>query len=73
MTKTVFYAVNADGRGTLFSAPPVREEKFRIWVGNTCGILSSFLNYLKDEGFNLPRITFNDDPVTFKFTFADGE
>ena len=68
MTKTLYYAVNADGRGILFTERPERDDKLRIWCGNTNGYLSSVLQYLKDEGFDLPRIIYKDDPVLIKIT-----
>lgn len=61
---TVYYAVNKHGQGFVFADRPMRDEHFGTWVGKMVGCVAMFVSYLEtDAGFELPRITFSDDPV----------
>lgn len=68
MTITIYYAVNADGKGLLFTKEPQRHDGFKVWCGNTSGRLFYMLQYLKDSGFEFPDLTFKDEPVAIKIT-----
>jgi len=73
MTKTIFYAVNADGKEGLFATLPKRHEGFGVWCGNTSGRLYAMLTFWKDEGFPFPDLTFKDEPYPIQISFGHGE
>lgn len=61
---TVYYAVNKHGQGLIFADCPMRDEHFGTWVGRVVSSIAIFFIHLEtDAGFELPRITFSDDPV----------
>lgn len=62
MKKELFYAVNKDGRGNIFTSLPVRNEHFGIWEGAMVSCISGVVEIFAADGMNLPNITFKDDP-----------
>ena len=62
MKKELFYAVNKDGRGNIFTSLPVRNEHFGIWVGAMMPCFSGVVDVFASEGLSLPIVTYNNEP-----------
>ena len=63
MKKELWYAVNKDGRGNIFTSLPVRNEHFGIWEGSMESCFAGVVAVLEAEGLKLPNITSKDNPV----------
>lgn len=70
MNKTIYYAVNRDGREVFFISPPQRVERNGIWVGNIAPYISRTILIMVEEGFRLPEISWKNDPVALKLKLS---
>lgn len=64
----LFYAKNADGSDVFFTSLPERDDHFKIWVGESVGVLSSFASYAISNGIVLPRLRWEDNPIMIKIS-----
>lgn len=71
MNKTIYYAVNRDGKDVFFISPPERVERNGIWVGNIVPCISRTILIMVEEGFRLPEITWKNDPVALKLSISN--
>lgn len=62
VSKTLYYAVNKDGRGNIFTSQPVRNEHFGIWEGTMESCFSEVIEVFAADGLSLPNIKFADAP-----------
>ena len=72
MTKTIYYAVNGRGQGRVFTTKPERNIHWKLWEGEEVGFISMLVMDMEAEGFELPSITFKDEPVELKLTLEHG-
>ena len=72
MTIEIYYAVSKQGQGRIFTSMPVRLEDFGLWDGESNGRVSMFVLEMIDRGFELPCISWNDEPVLFKVSMSNG-
>jgi hypothetical protein len=63
MVKDIFYAVSRKGQGRIFTTMPKREERLGVWVGESVGCISMLVMMMASEGFQMPRLTWDDNPV----------
>lgn len=68
MKKELWYAVNKDGRGNIFTSLPVRNEHFGVWEGTMESCFSNVVESLAAEGLPLPNITYNIEPQKISLT-----
>lgn len=68
MTRKLWYAVNAKGQGRLFTTLPERNESFKIWVGESIGVISSVFMIFESEGLEVPDLKWKDDPVELELS-----
>ena len=68
MKKELWYAVNKDGRGNIFTSLPVRNEHFGIWEGTMMSCFSEMVEVFASEGLNLPNITYINEPLKLTLT-----
>jgi len=66
MTKTLYYAVSGSGQGCVFTGLPERNEHFRVWCGEQLACFSSLVMQMESEGFELPVLTWKDEPVAIE-------
>lgn len=65
MEMNIWYAVSKSGQGCVFVTQPERNDHRGIWEGTLMGCVTSLVMTMESEGFELPRIKWNDDPVRF--------
>ena len=63
MKKELWYAVNKDGRGNVFTSLPVRNDSFGIWEGAMESCFSGVVAVFVADGLNLPYITYKNEPI----------
>lgn len=68
MKKELWYAVNKDGRGNIFTSLPVRNEHFGFWEGTMMSCFSEMVDVFASEGLNLPNITYIKEPLKLTLT-----
>lgn len=62
--KILYYAVNGDGQGVLFTSYPIRDDKRKIWIGGMSGTYSSLVMEMEaEELMSLPVLKWSDNPV----------
>lgn len=67
----LFYAVNKSGQGKVFTSFPERDGHRNIWVGDMNVAVLCFVDCLETAyGFDLPDISWNDEPVRIKIKFG---
>lgn len=64
--KTLYFAVNRDGRWNVFTSLPERCDAFGAWVGDIETSYSDLLRTLESDGLALPTVTYKDDPVPIR-------
>lgn len=72
MEQTIWYAVNKRGQGLVFVSEPDRVEHFGTWKGNQVGCVSMLVMTMEAEGFELPVISWKDEPVKLKLKLEYG-
>ena len=70
MKKELYYAVNGNGRGCVFAEKPARNDHFKIWTGRIIGGCFQIVMLFESEGFQLPDISWNDEPVQLVLTLT---
>lgn len=73
MEKTLWYAVSGKGQGRIFTTYPVRDEHFRIWQAESVGCISTVVMLMESEGFDLPDMTWKDEPVKLTLSLDYGK
>lgn len=68
MVRKLWYAVSRKGQGRVFTSLPVREPRLGVWTGESVGCISMTVMVMESDGFRLPRITWDDEPVELKLT-----
>lgn len=66
MNRNLWYAVNGSGQGVVFTSRPERNDHFKIWCGEQQGCFSSLVMQMVSDGFELPVMTWKDEPVTIE-------
>lgn len=66
--KVLWYAVNGNGGGKLFTSKPERNDHFKIWVGEMNATYSMTVLMFESEGFQLPELKWSDEPVRLVLT-----
>ena len=66
----IFYAVNKSGFGCVFEEEPSRDTMHDAWVGQYNGIVTMVVARMESLGFELPRITWEDEPVKLKLSLS---
>ena len=64
----LWYAVSKTGQGRVFVTPPERNSHFGIWCGEMIGPVSAVIALFESEGFKMPDIKWEDDPVLMKIS-----
>ena len=72
MEQIIWYAVNKRGQGLVFTSEPDRVEHFGTWEGNHVGCVSMLVMMMEAEGFELPVISWKDEPVKLKLKLEYG-
>lgn len=72
MEQKIYYAVNGRGQGRIFTSKPERDEHFKIWVAESVGFISMAVMHFESEGFELPELTWKDEPVELKLSISYG-
>lgn len=62
MKKELWYAVNKDGRGNIFTSLPIRNNHFGVWQGTMESCFSGVVSVFDAEGLSLPGITYDNEP-----------
>ena len=63
-SKSLYYAVNGSGQGVVFTSPPVRDDRRKIWIGDMNGVYGRLVMQLESEELiSLPIIKWDDKPV----------
>jgi hypothetical protein len=71
MTKKIWYAVSGKGQGKIFTTFPVRDEKFKVWLGESIGCITMTVMLFESEGLiEFPPITWDDDAVAYEITIS---
>ena len=68
----LWYAVDGRGRGLVFSECPMRDEKWRTWLGHTEGCVSQVVSLMESGGVSLPPLRWEDEPVRLTLTLEVG-
>ncbi len=67
--KVLYYAVNGSGQGVLFTCPPVRDNHFKVWTGETYGVYTRMVMQLESEGLITFRpMSWSDEPIKLELT-----
>ena len=62
--KFLYYAVNGNGQGVIFTSYPARDEDKKIWLGMIEGVYSHLVMQFESEGLvALPVIKWCNEPV----------
>lgn len=62
--KTLWYCVNGNGQGCIFTSPPERENHRKIWLGEIVGMYCNLvMQFEAEELLSLPVLKWNDEPV----------
>lgn len=69
---TLYYAVQPHGQGVIYLDRPRRSNKLGCWLGHMVGCFSSVVMEMEADGFELPDITYQDEPVKLKLTLEHG-
>ena len=72
MVKQLWYAVSRKGQGRVFTGCPKRDERLGVWVGDSAGCISLTVMVFEGDGFVLPRITWDDEPMEMKLKLEYG-
>ena len=72
MEKRIWYAVSMRGQGRVFTSKPERNELLGVWCGDSAGSVTMLVMMMEGEGFRLPDITWEDEPVEMKIVLCDG-
>lgn len=71
MTKKIWYAVSGKGQGKIFTTCPVRDEHWKIWLGESIACITMTVMLFESEGLiEFPPMTWNDDPVEYEITIS---
>lgn len=72
MNKELYYAVNASGKGFIYTTYPTRDEKRNIWLGTISTVYTEIVSRLSFEGFEHPNLTWKDNPIKLNLTLSVG-
>ena len=72
MSKELYYAVNASGKGLIYTTYPIRDEKRNIWLGTISTVYAEIVSRLSFEGLELPNLTWKDNPIKLNLTLSVG-
>ena len=72
MVKELFYAVSRKGQGRVFTECPKRDERLGVWVGESAGCISMTVMIFESDGYVLPRISWDDEPIGMKMSLEYG-
>ncbi len=67
---SLWYAVSKTGQGRIFTSKPVRNGNFGIWTGNHLGFATETVIYMETEGFTLPTLRWDDEPIKLALTLS---
>jgi hypothetical protein len=72
-TLKCYYAVNSGGQGYVYQFPPRRDVGRGAWCGQGSAWLASLLCRMESIGFEMPRVTWDDEPVelTLSLTYEE--
>lgn len=68
----IWYAVSKRGQGRVFTTCPIRNEHFGVWEGESVGCITMTFMMMESDGFEVPDLKFNDDPVKLKLSLEYG-
>lgn len=68
MEMKLWYAVSGTGQGSVFLAPPVRDEKRMKWIGHIEACVSWTVSLMESMGFSLPVLKWSDEPVEMQLS-----
>jgi len=67
----IWYAVNGEGQGRIFTSLPSRDKHFKIWCAESVGCISMTAMLLESDGaLSLPELTWKDDPVELELSIV---
>ena len=70
MKKEVYIAASKSGQIRVFTSFPERNESFGVWVGDSVGFISSLVMLFEADGFELPHLTWKDEPVELEISIS---
>ena len=66
--KKLWYAVSGMGQGAIFLTKPIRYERMKVWKGDMISCYSMVVMHIESEGFHLPVLKWEDEPVELELT-----
>jgi hypothetical protein len=71
MSKTLYYAVNGNGQGVVYTSYPARDDNRKIWVGNIEGLYCTLVMQCESEELlSLPLLKWSDNPVKLELNIT---
>ena len=64
----LYYAVSGTGQGVVYKGRPFRDDHRKCWLGEMIGCVNTVVCLFEAEGFELPAIRWNDEPVKLELS-----
>lgn len=66
----LWYAVNGNGHGHVFVDRPVRDERWKMWLGHIEGCVYQVVSLMESCGVSIPPMRWEDEPLCLSLTLT---
>ena len=68
--KKIWLACSKKGQVRVFTACPVRDDHWGMWLGESVGCISTLFMLFESDGMEIPPLTWKDEPYAMEISIT---